>query len=136
MIGTASGPRRLVGVAVAAFALVALVVSLAACSSGSGDLTGKTWQLTAITEKTPAFQGVVPPADQGKYTVMFNSDGTYSASADCNQVSGKYTTSGSSITIEPGAMTMMACPEGRSATSSPTVSRRRRRTRSRTTCSR
>ena len=52
------------------------------------------------------------PANQGKYTVTFNSDGTYSASADCNQVSGKYTTSGSSITIEPGAMTMMACPEG------------------------
>jgi heat shock protein HslJ len=112
MIQTASVPRRLARAAAAAVAIGTLAIGLVACSSGSGDLTGKPWQLTAITEKTPAFQGVVPPAEQSRYTVTFNTDGTYAATADCNQVSGKYTTSGSSITIEPGATTMMACPEG------------------------
>ena len=97
------------------FLLVALVVAsivlLAACSSGSG-LTGKDWKLTAITTQTPAFQGVVPTADQANYTINFNSDGNFSAKADCNQLAGTYTTSGSSLTITPGPMTLAACPEG------------------------
>jgi heat shock protein HslJ len=90
---------------VAAIAMIA-----AACSGGSG-LTGKTWQLTAITEKVPAFQGVVPAADQANYTIEFKSDGTFDAKADCNQLSGTYTTSGSNgLTIVPGPMTLAACP--------------------------
>jgi heat shock protein HslJ len=85
---------------------------VAACSGGSG-LTGKTWQLTAITEKVPAFQGVVPAADQANYTIEFKSDGTFNAKADCNQLGGTYTTSGSNgLTIVPGPMTLAACPEG------------------------
>lgn len=110
MTGTSSVRRRLRFAALAVTALAALSLVLAACG-GSG-LTGKTWQLTAITEKQPAFQGVVPEADQVRYTITFNSDGTYNATADCNVVNGAYTTSGSSITIEPGASTLMACPEG------------------------
>lgn len=99
----------------ATMALVAAtLLVVAACSSGSAsNLTGKLWQLTAITEKTPAFQGVVPPADQSKYTIMFNNDGTFTAKADCNSVSGTYTTSGSSgLTIAVGPSTRVACPDG------------------------
>jgi heat shock protein HslJ len=96
--------------------LLAILVVVAACGSssgsGTGALTGKTWQLTAVTEKTPAFQGVIPAADQARYTVLFNSDGTYTGQADCNSISGKYTTSGSNaITISPGASTLMACAD-------------------------
>jgi heat shock protein HslJ len=100
---------------IAALALVAIGILVAACSSGgsSSDLTGKTWQLTSITEKVPAFQGVVPADQQASYTIAFNSDGTYSAKADCNTVNGSYTTtSDGGITIKPGASTLMACPEG------------------------
>jgi heat shock protein HslJ len=81
-------------------------------SPGTG-LTGRTWQLTAITEKVPAFQGVVPAADQSKYTITFNTDGTFQARADCNQVAGTYTSSASgdlSLTIGPS--TLVACAEG------------------------
>ena len=61
----------------------------------------------------PAFQGVVPTADQANYTIEFKSDGTFSAKADCNQLSGTYTTSGTNgLTIVPGPMTMAMCPEG------------------------
>ena len=95
-----------------ALALAATVI-VSACSSGSS-LTGKTWQLTAITEKTPAaFQGVVPEAQQANYTVEFKSDLSLSAKADCNSLTGTYTTTSSGgLTITLGASTMVACPEG------------------------
>ena len=77
-----------------AVAMVAAVIA-AGCNSGaSSGLTGKTWQLTAFTEKVPAFQGVIPAADQPDYTVTFGTDGKFTAKADCNQVSGSYTTTG------------------------------------------
>ena len=82
-------------------------------SSANGDLTGKTWMLTAITEKAPAFQGVVPAADQANYTIEFKSDGTFTAKADCNQMSGTYTTTSTGgLTIVLGPSTLVACPDG------------------------
>jgi heat shock protein HslJ len=85
---------------------------LAACAPAAGSqLTGTTWQLTAYTEKVPAFQGVVPAEMQPHYTILFNSDSTFSATADCNAVSGTYSTSGSNITITPGPSTMAFCGE-------------------------
>jgi heat shock protein HslJ len=93
--------------------MLALVATFTVAGCGGSSLTGKTWQLTAITEQVPAFQGVVPEADQARYTIAFDSDGTYAALADCNNMNGSYTTTGTGgMTIEPGAMTMMACPEG------------------------
>jgi heat shock protein HslJ len=91
--------------------LIALSAVVAACGGGGGQLTGTTWQLTAVTEKVPAFQGVVPADQQPHYAITFNSDGSFNASADCNQLNGTYTTSGSSMTITPGAMTMAFCGE-------------------------
>jgi heat shock protein HslJ len=92
--------------------LVVIVAIVGACSGGNG-LTGKTWQLTAITEKVPAFQGVVPAADQPNYTITFEPNGNFSAKADCNQLAGSYTTTGSGgLTLALGPMTLAACPEG------------------------
>ena len=91
-----------------AFAAAFILVS---CSSANA-LTGKSWQLTAITEKVPAFQGVVPPADQARYTITFNTDLSFTALADCNNLGGTYTTSGSNMTITLGPSTLVACPEG------------------------
>ena len=91
---------------------------LAACGGSGSGLTGKTWHLTAITEKVPAFQGVIPAADQSKYAITFNTDGTFNATADCNQVSGSYKTSGSNgLTITPGPSTMASAARRRSARS-------------------
>ena len=94
--------------------ILALTVSgllVAACQSSSGsELTGKTWQWTGSTTKVPASQSVVP--DPENYTITFSTDGTFASKADCNQVSGEYTSSGSSLTITLGPTTLMACPEG------------------------
>ena len=106
--------RTLIALAIAA------TVVLTACSSSSSSgspsgagLTGKTWQLTALTHRVAGGFGVVPAADQAKYTIEFKSDGKYQAKADCNQTSGTYTTtSDGGLTIEPGPTTLVACPEG------------------------
>ena len=96
-----------------ALALGATVILAACGSSSSTALTGKAWQLTAITDKVPAFQGVVPPADQSRYAINFNADGTFTGTADCNQFGGTYKTIGASgLTITPGISTMAACGEG------------------------
>ncbi|MFL5645438.1 MAG: META domain-containing protein [Chloroflexota bacterium] len=100
------------------FVLFAMVVAtstlLAACAAGgAAGLTGKDWQLTAITEKVPAFQGVVPAAEQSKYTITFATDLTFRGTADCNQIAGTYKTTGSNgLSIQLGVSTMAFCPEG------------------------
>ena len=94
-------------------AVVAAALVVAGCNilgGGSSDLTGKTWQWTASTTTAPASQSVVPNPEN--YTIAFATDGTFSAKADCNQVAGQYTTSGSSLTITPGPSTLVACPDG------------------------
>ena len=85
--------------------------------AGDQGLTGKQWQLVAITEQVPAFQGVVPEPDQAKYTIEFADDGTFSATADCNSVAGDYetddpTASSGAISITPGPTTLVFCAEG------------------------
>jgi heat shock protein HslJ len=95
--------RRLIVVGI----IVAAVMALAACSAGAS-LTGKTWQWTASTTKVPASQSNVP--DPSNYTIEFKTDGTYQAKADCNTVSGTYTSTASGgLTINPGASSLAAC---------------------------
>ena len=102
--------RRIASIAALVLAAAAL---LGACSSSSSGLTGKTWRLGAVTQDVPAFQGVIPPTDQGKYTITFNDDSTFDARADCNNVSGGYRTgSNGSLAIQPGPSTMAFCGEG------------------------
>src|SRR4029077_13717088 len=63
----------------------------------STGLIGKVWQLTAITEKVPAFQGVLPEAQQTSYMLEFKAEMTFAAKADCNTVGGTY------VTADPSA---------------------------------
>lgn len=92
--------------------LVAVALVASACNVLGSGLTGKTWQLTALTETVPAFQGVVPAEDQPRYTITFNDDGTAAIKADCNDVTATYdTTVGGGLDIVPGASTLAMCPE-------------------------
>ena len=93
--------------------LLALATMTVACGGSSSGLTGKVWQLTAISQKVPAFQGVVPAQQQADYTIEFAPAGTFSAKVDCNVASGQYTTTTTGgMTITLGPMTLAACPEG------------------------
>ena len=100
--------RRAVG-AIAAIAAVAVLV--AACGGSGNDLTGKTWQASAITTTVPAFQGMVPPDQAANYTIAFQSDGNAAIKADCNNVLATYTTEETNISIVPGPSTLVACPD-------------------------
>jgi len=87
---------------------VLVLVALAGCTSSQspsgGTLTGQVWALTDLAGKAPL-------KDTG-ITIQFNSDGTVAGSSGCNQYSGSYTASGSSLTIStPLASTMMMCAE-------------------------
>ena len=86
---------------------LAATVLVAACGGGSG-LTGTN---LAVVRRAPRRSRRASPwfRIRENYTVEFKSDGPYSMKADCNQVNGSYTTSGSSLTIQPGASTLVAC---------------------------
>ena len=103
-------PRHLARFGTAASMVLAAATLLAACNITGSGLVGPTWHVTAVTTTVPAWQGVVPAADQSRYTIAFANDGTAAITADCNQVTATYTTSpGGSISIVPGASTLAMC---------------------------
>jgi heat shock protein HslJ len=71
-------------------------------------LTGVNWQWVSIVD--PA-AGTTAVNDPTRYTILFNTDGSASIKADCNQVGATYTADGSSISITLGPTTLAACPE-------------------------
>jgi heat shock protein HslJ len=104
--------RRRPWAAVLVLAVLAVVPSVAGCNVFGNGLTGKTWQLSAVTETVPSFQGVVAEEDRSRYTITFADDCTAAIKADCNNVMATYTTtSGSAIHIVLGPSTLVACPE-------------------------
>jgi heat shock protein HslJ len=57
--------------------------------------------------------GDIPAADRAKYTVSFAAGGTFSATADCNVVTGAWTaTAAGGLSIVPGPSTIVACADG------------------------
>ena len=93
--------------------LVALAALLGACASESGgDLTGKTWQMVSLDTQRPQFSAIAPGGPSDSYTITFNADGNFQATADCNQVGGTYTVQDLSVlTIVPGPSTLAECGE-------------------------
>ena len=94
--------------------LIASAALFGACASEEGgDITGTNWQLVSLETQQPQFSAIVPGGPSENYTIIFNSDGTFDAKADCNQVAGTYTIQGEGIlTIELGPATMAVCGEG------------------------
>lgn len=74
----------------------------------SDPLLGTVWKW----QKTVTPVEEIVPSDPARYTIEFSSDGKYGGLSDCNRILGSYTVDGSSITINPGATTLIACPEG------------------------
>lgn len=70
-------------------------------------LEGATWQLTGVADA----DGVVNATPEGVEATATFADGRVSGSGGCNNYSAAYTLDGDSLTILPGPMTMMACPE-------------------------
>ena len=96
-------------------------VALAGCSAigaaQGGKLEGVTWRLSTYVADSAS---VTVPAAVGA-TATF-ADGQVSGSNGCNNYSGPYTASGSSLTVGPLASTMMACGPAQSAIESAFMS--------------
>ena len=91
----------------AVVAVGAIAFVLSGCSDPGADMVGPTWQWTHLNENHPKSQSVIP--DPENYTLTLADDGTFTAKADCNQVSGTYDLQGDSLTITPGPSTRAAC---------------------------
>jgi heat shock protein HslJ len=84
-----------------AAALLLAVASSVASAGGSSQLTGKTWQLARLAGIDRQSLGI---------TATFTTAGKLSGFSGCNQYSGTYTASGSSIRVSDKlASTQMAC---------------------------
>lgn len=70
-------------------------------------LEGPTWQLTAVVDGS----GVLNAVPDGVEATASFADGMVGGSGGCNRYGAAYTIDGESLTIMPGPMTMMACPE-------------------------
>jgi heat shock protein HslJ len=93
-----------------------LVIGGLAAACGGNDteaLTGRTWYLVSGSEANPPWQWTVPLEAMGRYTVIFNTDGTFNATADCNQLAGTWDSGrNNGLSVVPGPMTMAFCGEG------------------------
>lgn len=79
----------------------------------TGNLTGTTWEW--VKTVTPVEE--VAATDQTRYNIVFNEDGSATIKADCNTGMATYTVDeGGAITITPGGMTLMMCPDDSQAT--------------------
>lgn len=70
-------------------------------------LTGTTWQW--VQTVTPV--ETIVAVDPVRYTITFNADGSYGMRVDCNSGGGSFTDDNGLLTIGPGMMTLMGCPE-------------------------
>jgi heat shock protein HslJ len=72
-------------------------------------ITGIEWQWTALKETLPAAQSLVPNPES--FTITFTEDATFSLNADCNVGGGTYISTGASLFISDGPLTMAYCGE-------------------------
>ncbi len=70
------------------------------------NLTMKTWDWLSASYNDGK---VILPKVTGKFTLTFKKDGTFSATTDCNAMSGKYSTKNKSIAFSNVMSTLMAC---------------------------
>lgn len=76
----------------------------------TGELIGGVWQWLRFEDTAELNSFDVP--DPQNYTLQFLPDGSYALRADCNTGGGSYSLDGASLKLQPGPLTMMACPPG------------------------
>lgn len=85
----------------------AMATATEATATEAAMLEGPTWLLTSVTDAN----GVESPVPDGVEATATFADGSVSGGAGCNNYNAAYTLDGDSLTIVPGPMTLMACPE-------------------------
>ncbi len=78
-----------------------------AAENGGISLEGPTWQLVSVADSSGALVAV--PA--GVEATATFADGSVSGNSGCNNYGAAYTVDGDRLSLVPGPMTMMACPD-------------------------
>lgn len=89
--------------------MIATVLAFAGCKNDAGDkaaLTANEWQLKEMTTN----EGKVALSRKAPDIILTDTNTLYGF-AGCNRFFGRYSTEGNTIKLEPGGMTMMACPD-------------------------
>ena len=74
------------------------------------EIVGVTWKWSQFQDQAGP-EGDINVPNPENYTILMNSDGTFSSKVDCNQAQGSYNLDGSSLVFQFGAMTRALCPE-------------------------
>jgi heat shock protein HslJ len=92
--------------------LLMATLLLSACQNTSPASTFPLEETIWLMQSYRNAQGQTTQALPGsEASARFSKDGKVFGNASCNQYSGAYQTKGNKITIDPGAMTMMMCPD-------------------------
>jgi heat shock protein HslJ len=94
-------------VAATAVSLVFATTALAQTPAPASTLQSTVWRWVHSVMDNDTF---VAPIDRDRYTIDFATNGTFSAQADCNQVSGTYRLLGRRLSLQLGPTTLAACP--------------------------
>lgn len=101
-------------VLVVCFVLFGLAALSACTSTGTEEttdpntITGIVWQWVSVTNQTSGNTDSVPAPES--YTIAFNTDGTFTGTADCNNIAGTYSQE-NGFSIQLGPSTMAFCGE-------------------------
>ena len=89
--------------------LFAFMILVYGCSSSDSvtKLDGKEWNVTSIMGKSLTAEDLT----NGTPSLNFSDNGKLFGSTGCNTFAGSYKLSGTSLSLEPGSMTKMFCPE-------------------------
>jgi heat shock protein HslJ len=92
--------------------LIMATLLLSACQNAAPASAIPLEETTWLMQSYRNAQGQTTQALPGsEANARFSKDGKIFGNASCNQYSGAYQISGNRITIDPGAMTMMMCPD-------------------------
>jgi heat shock protein HslJ len=88
-------------------AIGAFVLNSCSTTDLVGQLGGKEWNVTSIMGKTLD----VNESMKGLPSVNFGENGNLFGSTGCNNYNGSFKLNGTSLSLDPGAITKMFCPE-------------------------
>jgi heat shock protein HslJ len=88
---------------------VVVLIVISGCSSADllSQLYGKEWNVTSILGKTLTNGSNIEKLP----SINFGDNGKLFGSTGCNNFIGSYKLSGTLLTLEPGALTKMFCPD-------------------------
>lgn len=91
------------------FVIFTILLLVNACSSGDqlSQIVGTEWNVTSLLGKSLNAADIT----KGLPSLNFSDNGKLFGSTGCNSFTGSYKLEGTKLSLDPGAMTKMMCPD-------------------------